>query len=70
MNGFAQIGTAFKRREVNGTCQVLRFDGVLPVNPRHRSIRGKPFDRLLTGPSSDYPDAEVTTQKQALCREP
>jgi hypothetical protein len=33
------------------------------------NLRGKPFDALLTGPSSDYPDAAVTTQKQLLCGE-
>jgi predicted dienelactone hydrolase len=33
------------------------------------NLRSKPFDPLLTGPSSDYPDAEVTTQKQLLCGE-
>jgi hypothetical protein len=33
------------------------------------NLRNKPFDPLLTGPSSDYPDAEVTTQKQSLCGE-
>ena len=33
------------------------------------SLRGKPFDPLLTEPSSDYPDAAVTTQKQSLCGE-
>jgi dienelactone hydrolase len=32
------------------------------------SLRGKPLDRLLTGPSSNYPDAAVTTREQALCR--
>ena len=31
------------------------------------NLRGNPFDPLLTGPSSDYPDAEVTTQTQSLC---
>jgi dienelactone hydrolase len=34
------------------------------------SLRGKPFDRLLTGPSSNYPDAAVTAREQALCRQP
>jgi dienelactone hydrolase len=34
------------------------------------NLRGKPFDPLLTGPSSDYPDVEVTTQKQPLYRRP
>ena len=33
------------------------------------NLRGKPFDPLLTGPSSEYPDAAVTTQKQSLCGE-
>jgi predicted dienelactone hydrolase len=33
------------------------------------NLRGRPFDPLLTGPSSDYPDAAVTTQKQSLCGE-
>jgi dienelactone hydrolase len=33
------------------------------------NLRGKPFDPLLTGPSADYPDAAVTTQKQLLCAE-
>jgi pimeloyl-ACP methyl ester carboxylesterase len=33
------------------------------------NLRGRPFDPLLTGPSSDYPDAAVTTQKQPLCGE-
>jgi hypothetical protein len=31
------------------------------------NLRGKPFDPLLTGPSSDYPDAEVTTETQSMC---
>jgi predicted dienelactone hydrolase len=31
------------------------------------NLRGEPFDPLLRGPSSDYPDAAVTTQKQLLC---
>jgi dienelactone hydrolase len=31
------------------------------------SLQGRPFDRLLTGPSSEYPEAEVITQKQLLC---
>ena len=31
------------------------------------NLRDKPFDPLLTGPSSEYPDAAVTTQKQSLC---
>jgi hypothetical protein len=29
-------------------------------------LRGRPLDRLLTGPSSNYPDAAVTTEKQSL----
>jgi dienelactone hydrolase len=33
------------------------------------NLRGKPFDPLLRGPASDYPDAAVTTQKQLLCSE-
>jgi dienelactone hydrolase len=33
------------------------------------NLRGKPADRLLSGPSSDYPDAAVTPQKQLLCGE-
>jgi dienelactone hydrolase len=33
------------------------------------NLRGKPADPLLSGPSSDYPDAAVTTQKQLLCGE-
>jgi len=31
------------------------------------NLRGKPFDRLLAGTSSNYPDAVVTTRKGALC---
>jgi predicted dienelactone hydrolase len=31
------------------------------------NLRGKPFDPLLNGPSSDYPDAQTTTQKESLC---
>jgi hypothetical protein len=31
------------------------------------NLRGKSLDPLLTGPPSEYPDAEVTTQKQSLC---
>jgi len=27
-------------------------------------------ERLLTGPSADYPDAAVTTQEQPLCSKP
>jgi dienelactone hydrolase len=30
-------------------------------------LLGKPPDRLLTGPSPDYPDAVVTTGKESLC---
>ncbi len=33
------------------------------------NVQGKSSDALLTGPSSDYPDAVVTTQKQLLCGE-
>jgi dienelactone hydrolase len=33
------------------------------------NLRGRQFNPLLTGPSSDYPDAEVTTQKESLCSE-
>jgi dienelactone hydrolase len=31
------------------------------------NLRDRPIDLLLTGPSSDYPDAEVITQEQSLC---
>jgi dienelactone hydrolase len=31
------------------------------------NLRGRQFDPLLTGPSSDYPDAEVTTETQSMC---
>jgi hypothetical protein len=34
------------------------------------NLRGKPLDPLLAGPSSDYPDAVVTTQEELLCRQP
>jgi dienelactone hydrolase len=34
------------------------------------NLRGKPADPLLSGPSSDYPDAAVTTHKQLLCGRP
>lgn len=30
------------------------------------NLRGQPLDPLLTGPSSDYPDAAVTTQNEPL----
>jgi dienelactone hydrolase len=33
------------------------------------NLRGTPVDDLLTGPSSDYPDAALTTQQQSLCGE-
>jgi dienelactone hydrolase len=33
------------------------------------NLRGKPLDPLLTGPSSAYPDVDVTTQRQAPCRQ-
>jgi dienelactone hydrolase len=33
------------------------------------NLRDKPLDPLLTGPSSDYPDADVTTQTQSPCGE-
>ena len=33
------------------------------------NLQGKGLDRLLAGPSSDYPDAAVTTQTQSLCDE-
>jgi dienelactone hydrolase len=31
------------------------------------NLRDEPSDRLLAGPSSDYPDAAVTTQAEPLC---
>ena len=34
------------------------------------NLRDQPLDPLLTGPSSDYPDADVTTQNQLLHRTP
>ena len=34
------------------------------------NVRGRPLGPLLTGPSSILPDAEVTTQRQLLCRLP
>lgn len=34
------------------------------------NLLNKPLDQLLTGPSSDYPDAEVTTQNELLPRKP
>jgi predicted dienelactone hydrolase len=34
------------------------------------NLQGQPLDPLLTGPSSEYPDAVVTTQEQPLCRQP
>jgi hypothetical protein len=34
------------------------------------NLRGKRPDRLLAGPSSDYPDADVTTRTESLCGEP
>jgi predicted dienelactone hydrolase len=33
------------------------------------NLEGKTADRLLTGPSANYPDVTVTTQKQSLCGE-
>jgi dienelactone hydrolase len=30
------------------------------------NLRGRPMDPLLTGPSAEYPDADVTTQNQLL----
>jgi dienelactone hydrolase len=33
------------------------------------NLQGRPLDPLLTGPSAEFPDAEVTTQKQSLCSE-
>jgi hypothetical protein len=37
-------------------------------------LRGRALDRtrerLLMGPSADYPDAAVTTQEQPLCSKP
>jgi len=35
-----------------------------------KNVRGRPLDPLLTGPSSIFPDAEITTQTQLLCRQP
>ena len=32
------------------------------------NLQGRPAAGLLNGASSDYPDAIVTTQEQALCR--
>ena len=32
------------------------------------NLRGRQMDPLLSGPSSKFPDAVVTTQEQALCR--
>jgi hypothetical protein len=34
------------------------------------NLRGGPTGRLLSGPSSDYPDVVVTTQEQRLCPQP
>jgi hypothetical protein len=34
------------------------------------NLEGKRIDHLLMGSSPDYPDAVVTTQEQALCRQP
>jgi predicted dienelactone hydrolase len=34
------------------------------------NLRGKPWESLLIGPSSDFPDADVTTQNQLLRGEP
>jgi hypothetical protein len=34
------------------------------------NLRGRPASRLLSGPSSEYPDADVTTQERSLCRRP
>jgi dienelactone hydrolase len=34
------------------------------------NLRGAASNYLLTGPSRDYPDAAVTTQRQLLCDEP
>jgi dienelactone hydrolase len=34
------------------------------------NLRGKPMGPLLTGPSSDFPDAAVITQEQSICRQP
>jgi hypothetical protein len=31
------------------------------------NLRGRPMDLLMTGPSSDYADTEVTTQERSLC---
>jgi hypothetical protein len=31
------------------------------------NLQDKPVNRLLKGPSLDYPDAVVTTQRQSLC---
>jgi dienelactone hydrolase len=36
----------------------------------NENLRSGPANRLLAGPSADYPDAEVTTQGQVLCRQP
>jgi len=33
-------------------------------------LRGEPMDPLLTGPSSYYPDADVITGEEPLCRQP
>jgi hypothetical protein len=34
------------------------------------NLRSMSLDRLLSGPSSEYPDAVVATQEQPLCRQP
>lgn len=31
------------------------------------NLRGRQFDPVLTGPSPNYPDAEVTTETQSMC---
>ena len=31
------------------------------------NVNAKPESRLLSGPSADYPDVEVTTQTQSQC---
>src|SRR5262249_5738428 len=34
------------------------------------NLKNEPKGHLLTGPSADYPDAEVTLQNQAQCHQP
>ena len=61
-NGAIKTGTVGMEKTVAAIRNYIA--AFLDVN-----LNDKPLDRLLTGPSSDYPDVEVTTSAKSPCGE-